>query len=283
MTTKEYLEEENEEEEVKEEGEEVMGEEEVGEKDKEGEEKKEGKEDIRADYPKVQYDYKFVEVAFLFHKLKQFGHKFKDSKRTCLSRRDKELNKTSEKLEAELKKVLGDNHVIIKTLEGGRWQKLFDLHSKDFDLRRTYQHKELEEMRKEMIKKFNIFCSEEVSNIYGIIDSFKLRLEASISEFDNIRHDVKQPDGLNTPLEPSLARTKDSLKCDTCRTEFETVDQFNDHYSAQFCCHECGICYKTKEAAHLHELEFHPNTHNASTYIPLETQLLFASNQSRKP
>ena len=98
----------------------------------------------------------------------------------------------------------------------------------------------------------------------------------------SFNNSIPQLDGLMRPLEPSLA-SSDSLKCDTCHTEFETVDQFKDHDSAQFCCDECGICYKIEGAAHLHELEFHPNTHYDNTYIPQESKLLFASNQSRKP
>ena len=35
--------------------------------------------ELGEDFPKVRYNYTFGEVAFLFHKLKQFGKKFKTS------------------------------------------------------------------------------------------------------------------------------------------------------------------------------------------------------------
>ena len=73
-----------------------------------------------------------------------------------------------------------------------------------------------------------------------------------------------------------------SLQCETCQNTFETEEEFNDHDNAhQFCCDECYICFTTQVLADLHELETHPNTHYADTYIPESTKLLFASGQPR--
>jgi hypothetical protein len=73
-----------------------------------------------------------------------------------------------------------------------------------------------------------------------------------------------------------------SLQCETCNKNFETEEEFNVHDNAhQFCCDECYICFTTQVLADLHELETHPNTHYADTYIPQSTKLLFASGQPR--
>ena len=76
--------------------------------------------------------------------------------------------------------------------------------------------------------------------------------------------------------------TESSLQCETCHKHFETQDQFNHHDEAhQFCCDECFICFTTQVIADLHELEAHPNTHYANTYIPQSTKVLFASGQQK--
>ena len=80
--------------------------------------------------------------------------------------------------------------------------------------------------------------------------------------------------GQNTPQQPS----DQPLQCETCHEIFATEDEFNYHDDAhQFCCDECFICYKTQVIADLHELEYHPNTHYADTYIPQSTKLLFSN------
>ena len=88
---------------------------------------------------------------------------------------------------------------------------------------------------------------------------------------------IPQLDGSqNTPQFPS----DKSLQCETCHEIFATEEEFNYHDDAhQFCCDECFICYKTQVIADLHELEYHPNTHYADTYIPQSTKLLFANGQ----
>ena len=60
---------------------------------------------------KVQYSYEVEEVAFLLHKLNQFGLRFRASKRKILTKRDKELQKISENFDVEMKKfvVCGKN------------------------------------------------------------------------------------------------------------------------------------------------------------------------------
>ena len=83
---------------------------------------------------------------------------------------------------------------------------------------------------------------------------------------------------LDTPKNPSDL----SLQCETCHMNFETQDEFNHHDKAhQFCCDECFICFTTQVIADLHELEAHPNTHYANTYIPESTKVLFASGQPK--
>ena len=75
----------------------------------------------------------------------------------------------------------------------------------------------------------------------------------------------------NTPQQPSDV----SLQCETCHQTFETEDQFNCHDNAhKYCCDECFICFTTQVIADLHELETHPNTHYANTYIPQSTKVL---------
>jgi hypothetical protein len=103
--------------------------------------------DLLADYPKVEYSYEVEEIAFLLHKLNQFGLRFKASKRKILTRRDQELQKISENFEVELKKFVEKEFSIVKNLEGGLWQKLIDLYSKHMTIRKKYRHKEFEEIR----------------------------------------------------------------------------------------------------------------------------------------
>lgn len=70
------------------------------------------------------------------------------------------------------------------------------------------------------------------------------------------------------------------FKCETCEKVFTTEAEFREHDSFQFCCDECLICFSTQVAAHLHELEVHPGSHYASTYIPQSTKQMFASIKS---
>ena len=104
-------------------------------------------EDLLADYPKVQYSYEVEEVAFLLHKLNQFGLRFKASKGKILTKRDKELQKISENFEVEMKKFVEKEFSMMTNLEGGLWQKLIDLYSKHMTIRRKYRHEEFEEIR----------------------------------------------------------------------------------------------------------------------------------------
>ena len=103
--------------------------------------------DMLADYPEVEYSYEVEEIAFLLHKLNQFGLRFKSSKRKILTKRDKELQKISENFEVELKKFVEKELSMVKNLEGGLWQKLIDLYSKHMTIRKKYRHREFEEIR----------------------------------------------------------------------------------------------------------------------------------------
>ena len=87
---------------------------------------------------------------------------------------------------------------------------------------------------------------------------------------------IPQLDGSHNTLQ--LPSDK-SLQCETCQEIFATEEEFNHHDALQFCCDECFICFETQVIADLHELEYHPNTHYANTYIPQSTKLLFASGQ----
>ena len=75
----------------------------------------------------------------------------------------------------------------------------------------------------------------------------------------------------------NLSNSERVLQCETCQMIFKSESEFNEHNKAEFCCDECGICYTTQLAAHFHELQEHPDTHYAKTYIPQSTKLLFAS------
>ena len=104
---------------------------------------------------------------------------------------------------------------------------------------------------------------------------------------------IPQLDGILNPIPAATNTTHEEqsapkqppdvpLKCESCHETFENEDQFNEHDSAQFCCDECGICFRTQIIADLHELEVHPNTYYANTYIPQSTKLLFSSGKPRK-
>ena len=109
----------------------------------------------------------------------------------------------------------------------------------------------------------------------------------------NLGQVIPQLDGITNSLPPAIntATHEDQnsppqppdapLQCETCHETFDNEDQFNEHDRAQFCCDECGICFRTQVIADLHELEVHPNTHYANTYIPQSTKLLFSSGQPR--
>lgn len=94
---------------------------------------------------------------------------------------------------------------------------------------------------------------------------------------DNNGEQLTQLDGFNEHL-PNPDQT---FKCETCGKVFETVRDYKNHDSFQFCCDDCGICFSTQLAAHFHELEEHADSHYAKTYIPETTKLLFRSNQPK--
>ena len=100
----------------------------------------------------------------------------------------------------------------------------------------------------------------------------------------SIENSLPQIDGaMNSPTNSFPVNSAPLPQCDTCHAIFESVEDFKEHDTAQFCCDDCGICYRTQEAADLHTLELHPDTHYARTYIPLSTKVLFANSQTRKP
>ena len=68
---------------------------------------------------------------------------------------------------------------------------------------------------------------------------------------------IPQLDGILNPIPAATNTTHEEqsapkqppdvpLKCETCHETFENEDQFNEHDSAQFCCDECCICFRTK-------------------------------------
>lgn len=73
-----------------------------------------------------------------------------------------------------------------------------------------------------------------------------------------------------------------ALKCETCEKIFLDEDEFRIHDSFQFCCDECFICFPTRIAADLHELEAHPGSFYATTYIPDSTKQMFVNNKSQQ-
>ena len=72
-----------------------------------------------------------------------------------------------------------------------------------------------------------------------------------------------------------------TFQCETCHTKFSNEEEWKLHDTAQFCCDDCGICYQTQVESDLHELQEHPDSHYAATYIPKSTKELFARSQSR--
>ena len=101
---------------------------------------------------------------------------------------------------------------------------------------------------------------------------------------------IPQLDGIPKPLPQASHNTSHEayqyaekpFQCETCYTTFGTEDQFNDRDRAHnFCCDESYLCFTTQVMADLHELEYHPNTHYADTYIPQSRKLIFDSGQSR--
>ena len=114
--------------------------------------------------------------------------------------------------------------------------------------------------------------------IHCIVTTVESTLDSSIE------NSLPQIDGaMNSPTNSFPVNSAPLPQCDTCHAIFESVEDFKEHDTAQFCCDDCGICYRTQEAADLHTLELHPDTHYARTYIPLSTKVLFANSQTRKP
>ena len=104
------------------------------------------------------------------------------------------FNKERERLEKNIRKAWRRAEEIVKKesesiarLGDGQWQKLFDLYLQNVRLRKTYKHKEFEEIRKRMVDDFANFCSEEVFNMFQIIENFKQQMEASVVYFDDIK------------------------------------------------------------------------------------------------
>ena len=87
---------------------------------------------------------------------------------------------------------------------------------------------------------------------------------------------IPQLDGLFMDTSSSELDAKE-FTCETCGMNFTNLSDFKKHDALGFCCDECGICYSTQLAADLHELEVHPNTHYANTYIPESTKKIFAN------
>ena len=77
-------------------------------------------------------------------------------------------------------------------------------------------------------------------------------------------------------------RSDVDFKCETCQKTFEDEDEFKLHDSFQFCCDECSICFSSQIAAHLHELDAHPDSFYARTYIPESTKQMFTSSKFKK-
>ena len=121
-----------------------------------------------------------------------------------------------------------------------------------------------------LVKSASISSCSSVTKVQSNHTSFsQATLGPTIPQLDGSLNNLQQP-------------SDNPLQCETCHQNFETQEQFKHHDEAhQFCCDECFICFTSQVIADLHELEAHPNTHYANTYIPQSTKVLFASGQRK--
>ena len=54
--------------------------------------------------------------------------------------------------------------------------------------------------------------------------------------------------------------------CQTCDLGFHSHKDFEEHDALQYCCDICGICFRSEEAVHVHENEFHPGIYSTNIY-----------------
>ena len=74
------------------------------------------------------------------------------------------------------------------------------------------------------------------------------------------------------------------FKCEFCGETFSAQKLLKEHNNShEFCCEDCQICYETQLESDLHELEVHPGTNYAETYVPHSTKILFARSKEITP
>ena len=91
-----------------------------------------------------------------------------------------------------------------------------------------------------------------------------------IPQLDGILNSL--PQATHTISHEAQQSEDKSLHCETCHQTFDTEDQFNDN-AYNFCCDECYLWFTTQVIGDIHELEYHPNTHYADTYIPQKKEM----------
>ena len=78
------------------------------------------------------------------------------------------------------------------------------------------------------------------------------------------REDVSKVDPPLDQLISNLPRGKvKMITCDTCSPAFSYQD-FQVHNDLQFICDICSICFRSEEAVHEHEEEFHPGYYSTN-------------------
>ena len=162
-------------------------------------------------------------------------------------------------------------------------QEVEELHKQVEDLRNQISNQANFQSQAALVKSsINSNCSS-ITMVKSYHSNPQAKLGPVIPQLDGTMNSFP-PSNNTIPFETQNQPADVALKCETCHKTFETEEQFHEHDAAhQFCCDECFICFTTKVMADLHELEEHPNTHYADTYIPQSTKLLFACGQPRNP
>ena len=123
-----------------------------------------------------------------------------------------------------------------------------------------------------------------MQNLASLLKSRDLNLNVNanlstdcIPQIDGLDRTFEDERSLSVPVSASTLPSPDTseFKCDTCNQTFTNADDFIEHDSYQFCCDECGICYRTQIESHFHELQVHPDSYFANTYILESTKQAF--------
>ena len=96
------------------------------------------------------------------------------------------------------------------------------------------------------------------------------------SFYDTDTSPIPQLDGL-----PNLPEAEAPYTRETCGQAFNSAEAFSEHDAFQYCYNDCEICFSTTVDSHFHQLEAHPESDFASTYIPQSTKQLFWASKGQ--